>query len=66
MIDLFESAGLEVELLEYCDEDGTFYQQDWDGADGVIFRSKKYDPRNQGNQLAFPSLIIDARKPENS
>lgn len=65
IIDLFESAGFEVELLEYCDEDGTFYQQDWDGADGVIFRSKKYDPRNQGERLAFPSLIIDARKPDN-
>jgi len=65
IIDLFERAGFEVDLLEYCDGDGTFHQQDWDGADGVIFRSKKYDPRNQGERLAFPSLIIDARKPDN-
>lgn len=36
IINLFETVGFEVELFEYCDEDGTFHQQDWDGADGVI------------------------------
>jgi predicted SAM-dependent methyltransferase len=60
---LFESAGYEVKLLEYCDEEGDFHQNYWDGVDGVIFRSKKYDPRNQGDKLVFPSLIIDAMKP---
>lgn len=64
IIRLFETAGYEVKLLEYCDENGEFHQEDWDGDDGVIFRSKKYDPRNQGEQLVFPSLIIDAIKPE--
>lgn len=64
IISLFEEAGYEVKLLEYCDENGKFHQQDWDGEDGVIFRSKKYDPRNQGDELVFPSLIIDAIKPE--
>ncbi|MDX8045342.1 SAM-dependent methyltransferase [Gracilibacillus sp. S3-1-1] len=59
---MFEAAGYEVKLLEYCDEEGKFYQNQWDGADGVIFRSKKYDPRNQGESLTFPSLIIDALK----
>lgn len=59
---MFETAGYEVKLLEYCDEEGNFYQNQWDGADGVIFRSKKYDPRNQGEDLVFPSLIIDALK----
>lgn len=59
---MFESAGFEVKLLEYCDEDGNFHQNYWDGSDGVIFRSKKYDPRNQGEKLVFPSLIIDALK----
>ncbi|MEQ2525113.1 SAM-dependent methyltransferase [Robertmurraya yapensis] len=60
---LFETAGFEVKLLEYCNEDGIFYQNEWDGVDGVIFRSKKYDPRNQGEKLVFPSLIVDAVKP---
>ncbi|MCU9613120.1 SAM-dependent methyltransferase [Caldibacillus lycopersici] len=59
---MFESAGFEVEFLEYCDEEGDFHQNNWDGADGVIFRSKKFDPRNQGDNLVFPSLIIDAWK----
>ncbi|WP_078596392.1 class I SAM-dependent methyltransferase [Evansella clarkii] len=59
---MFETAGYEVKLLEYFDEEGKFYQNQWDGVDGVIFRSKKYDPRNQGENLVFPSLIIDALK----
>lgn len=28
----------------------------------VIFRSKKFDPRNQGEKLVFPFLIIVALK----
>lgn len=64
IISMFEAAGYEVKLLEYCDENGKIHQQDWDGEHGVIFRFKKYDPRNQGEQLVFPSLIIDAIKPE--
>ncbi|MGE7021013.1 class I SAM-dependent methyltransferase [Solibacillus cecembensis] len=61
---MFETAGYKVKLLEYCDEEGNFHQNLWDGVDGVIFRSKKYDPRNQGNKLVFPSLIVDAVKPK--
>ena len=59
---MFETAGFEVRLLEYCDENGIFHDNEWEGADGIIFRSKKCDPRNQGNQLVFPSLIVDAIK----
>lgn len=59
---MFEIAGYQVQLLEYCDEEGLFHQNHWDGEDGVIFRSKKYDPRNRGEKLIFPSLIIDALK----
>lgn len=59
---IFEAAGYKVTLLEYCDEDGQFHFNEWDGQDGVIFRSKKFDPRNQGDKLAFPSLILDAIK----
>jgi predicted SAM-dependent methyltransferase len=59
---MFNTAGYEIKLLEYCDDKGEFRQNFWDGRDGVIFRSKKYDPRNQGEQLVFPSLIVDAIK----
>lgn len=58
---LFKEAGFQVRLLEYFDQDGIFHQADWDGADGVIFRSKRYDPRN-AEQMRFPSLILDAYK----
>ncbi|MFS0779387.1 SAM-dependent methyltransferase [Neobacillus sp. 3P2-tot-E-2] len=61
---MFESAGYKVNLLEYCDEYGNFHFNEWDGKDGVIFRSKRFDSRNQGDQLLFPSLIIDAIKPK--
>jgi predicted SAM-dependent methyltransferase len=60
---MFEVAGFQVTLLEYCDEAGNFHFRDWHAEDGVIFRSKKFDPRNQGDKLLFPSLIIDAIKP---
>lgn len=59
---LFETAGYRVQLLEYCDDEGTFYAKDWSAKDGLIFRSKKYDPRNQGDFVCFPSLILDAIK----
>ncbi|MDF2608433.1 MAG: protein distantly related to SAM-dependent methyltransferase [Bacillales bacterium] len=61
---MFESAGFKVNLLEYCNENGYFCINEWDGNDGIIFRSKKYDPRNQGEKLIFPSLIVDAVKIE--
>ncbi|MBS4204145.1 class I SAM-dependent methyltransferase [Lederbergia citrea] len=62
LTEMFEASGFQVVLLEYFDEQGNFQCNDWDGKDGIIFRSKKYDPRNQGNKLAAPSLIIDAIK----
>ena len=62
LTEMFETAGFEVKLLEYCDKEGNFHQNYWNGDDGVIFRSKKFDPRNQGKKLVFPSLIIDAIK----
>jgi predicted SAM-dependent methyltransferase len=58
---MFETAGYDVRLLEYCDEAGKFHYNEWDGKDGIIFRSKRYDPRNQ-SKLICPSLIIDAFK----
>lgn len=59
---MFEDAGYRVNLLEYCDDEGNFHFNDWNPEDGVIFRSKKFDPRNN-DKLLFPSLIIDAIKP---
>lgn len=59
---LFEEAGFEVNLLEYCDENGRFYDRNWDIKDGAVFRSKKIDPRNQGGIIRVPSLILDAVK----
>ncbi|MGY3716360.1 class I SAM-dependent methyltransferase [Sutcliffiella cohnii] len=58
---MFNSAGFAVKLLEYCDEQGVFHYTDWSECDGVIFRSKKIDPRNK-EELVFPSLILDAIK----
>lgn len=59
---MFKEAGFSVTLLEYCDEEGKFHFNEWEAENGVIFRSKKFDPRNQGDKLLFPSLIIDAIK----
>lgn len=59
---MFQAAGYTVRRLEYCDEEGEFRENDWKAEDGVIFRSKKFDPRNQGESLVFPSLIVDAIK----
>lgn len=61
---MFQTAGYEVKLLEYCDEQSEFHFNEWDERKGVIFRSKKFDPRNQGDKLVFPSLILNAVKPE--
>jgi predicted SAM-dependent methyltransferase len=63
MGELLTAAGFTVELLEYFDERGTFHVVDWNPADGFVRRSKRFDPRNQQGQLAYTSLIVDARKP---
>lgn len=60
---MFEAAGYRVRLLEYCDERGEFHSYDWDETEGFIYRSKRFDHRNQGGELGFVSLIVDALKP---
>jgi predicted SAM-dependent methyltransferase len=60
---LFEQAGFDVELLEYFDSAGVFHAVEWDPAAGKIFRSRRFDERNQNGQLNYTSLILDARKP---
>jgi predicted SAM-dependent methyltransferase len=59
---MFESAGFSVKLLEYCDEKGEFQYNYWDEAKGFIYRSMRFDHRNQNGQLGFVSLIVDAIK----
>lgn len=61
--DVFASAGFVVDLLEYCDENGRFHYNQWDPADGAIYRSLRSDHRNQNGQWGFVSLILDAHKP---
>lgn len=61
---VFEFAGFDVQLLEYVDETGRHHAADWDEDKGIIFRSKKYDPRNQSGTIVFPSLIIEGIKKE--
>jgi len=60
--DLFGSLGYEVRLLEYWDEAGVFHAAPWEAKDGLIRRSKKYDPRNHEGGLGYTSLILDAIK----
>jgi len=60
---VFRAAGFEVHLLEWWNEEGTFSTHPWDERDGFIYRSARFDHRNQSGVLGFTSLIIDAIKP---
>jgi len=42
---MFEAAGLQVHLLEYCDEKGRFRYIDWDESGGFIYRSRRLERR---------------------
>lgn len=59
---VFEEAGFEVELLEYCDEAGVFHYKYWNEADGRIGRSFRFDTRNSGTKIGMVSIILDAKK----
>lgn len=65
LVKVFESAGFEVKLLEYCDEQGYFHYRKWDESKGKICRSYRFDTRNSKNNLGMVSIIIDAIKPIN-
>ena len=60
---VFTDAGFDVDLLEYCDDAGRFHFNQWDAADGPIYRSLRTDRRNRDGRLGFVSIILDARKP---
>lgn len=57
LVNVFESAGFVVHLLEYHDESGVFHLCDWDASIAPIYRSSKLDSRNAGGTMNFPSLI---------
>jgi predicted SAM-dependent methyltransferase len=59
---MFETVGFKVDLLEYCDENGSFHFNEWDVKQGFIYRSKRFDHRNKEGLLGFVSLIVDAKK----
>jgi predicted SAM-dependent methyltransferase len=61
--DVLRSAGFEVDVLEWCDEQGRFHFRYWDPSEGPIYRSLRCDHRNRGGRLGFASLIVEARKP---
>lgn len=60
---VFEKAGFEVEVLEYCDEHGVFHYKYWNETDGKIGRSFRFDTRNSLEKLGMVSIVIDAKKP---
>ena len=60
---VLESAGFEVRLLEYYDEQGEFHYNDWKSEDGHVMRSMRYDKRFH-EPLGYSSLIIDGIKSE--
>ncbi|MEI8307584.1 MAG: hypothetical protein WCF99_11030 [Chloroflexales bacterium] len=61
--DMLEQAGFTVRLLEYFDEAAQFHATDWEPADGMVRRSRRFDSRNAGGQLVYTSLIVDAVRP---
>jgi predicted SAM-dependent methyltransferase len=60
---LFAEAGFEVQVYEHFDEQGHFHYKEWDAGDGMIRRSRRYDPRNAGDRLGYTSIVLDAVKP---
>ncbi len=61
---VFESAGFKVRLLEWWDEEGRFHTQPWDERLGLIYRSARFDHRNEDGQMRSTSVIVDAVKPQ--
>lgn len=59
---MFETAGFNVELLEYFDESGNFHHKEWNSEAGLVTRSMAYDERNTDGKLNYTSIILDAWK----
>lgn len=60
---VFQKAGFNTNLLEYCDESGSFHFKYWNPDDGMIGRSYRFDTRNSADSLRMVSIILDAYKP---
>ena len=59
---VFGHAGLKIDLLEYFDEKREFHYKEWNSQDGMIYRSKRFDERNQNGLPNNTSIILDALK----
>lgn len=60
--EMLSKAGFKIKLLEYYDENGVFHENQWSTEDGLIQRSRRYDPRNNDTTINYSSLIVDAVK----
>jgi predicted SAM-dependent methyltransferase len=58
LMNLVESAGFKVRLLEYHDESGRFHNSDWSEAEGTIHRSSRR--RTSDARFKNPSIVLDA------
>ena len=58
LVEVFEQAGFEVDLLEYCDEQGRFHYNEWDLSKGPIYRSLLNDHRNKEGKIKYQNLIL--------
>lgn len=60
---VFSAAGFTPKLYEYFDAEGRFHAADWDPADGMVRRSRRFDARNRDGTLRYTSIVLDAIKP---
>ena len=65
LMEMLETAGFQVELYEYYDQGGAFHCVDFDVGKGKIWRSRRFDRRNQNGALGFASIVLDAIRPSN-
>lgn len=60
LTDVLTKGGLEVKTLEYFDSAGEFHWVDWEPNDGLVRRSRRFDPRNKEGELVYTSIVVDA------
>ena len=59
---VFLDAGFEVRHYEHFGADGRFHFEPFDPMQGLVRRSRRFDPRNAGGRLAYTSIVLDAIK----
>ncbi len=64
LVALLEKVGFRVTPLEYFNSEGKFCFVPWDGTDGHVKRSRRYDKQElfKIGDMFYTSLIVDARK----